>query len=128
MRQVRAASFLLVPSLCLEQLPTTILEAYACGVPVIASRLGALPDIVQDGVTGLLFAPGNAADLAEKIAWATAHAPEMLRMGRAARAAYERSYTPSINYELLMEIYNDAIAATSRTALPQRPFGAGHMG
>lgn len=112
MRRMRAASFLLVPSLCLEQLPTTILEAFACGLPVIASRLGALADLVEDHVTGLLFNPGDPADLAAKIAWAEAHEADMTRMGRAARAEYESKYTPSINYHLLLEIYQDAIAAT----------------
>lgn len=114
MERMRSASFLIVPSIGYEQLPTTILEAFSCGVPVIASRLGALIDIVNDGVTGLLFDPGNAADLAAKMAWATAHPEEMQRMGRAARAEYEAKYTPSINYQMLMEIYEDAIAAVYR--------------
>lgn len=109
--KMRAAAFLIVPSVCYEQLPTTILEAYSSGLPVIASRLGALIDIVQDGVTGLLFDPGDAADLAAKISWARAHPEEMKRMGRAARAEYEAKYTPSINYQMLVEIYEDAIAA-----------------
>lgn len=109
--RMRSASFLLVPSLCLEQLPTTILEAFACGLPVIASRLGALVNIVTDNVTGLLFNPGDAADLAAKIAWAGAHPEDMTRMGRAARAEYEAKYTPAINYRLLLEIYEDAIAS-----------------
>ena len=107
--RMHAASFLLVPSVCYEQLPTTILEAFSCGLPVIASRLGALIDIVQDGATGLLFNPGDAADLVDKIGWANAHPEEMQRMGRAARAEYEAKYTPSINYQMLMEIYEDAI-------------------
>jgi glycosyltransferase involved in cell wall biosynthesis len=111
MEKMRSASFLIVPSVCYEQLPTTILEAFSSGLPVIASRLGALVDIVRDGVTGLLFNPGDAADLAAKIAWANAHPGEMQRMGRAARAEYEVKYTPSINYQMLMEIYEDAIAA-----------------
>lgn len=107
-------AFLLVPSACLEQLPTTILEAFAAGLPVIASRLGPLPDIVRDHVTGLLFDPGNAADLAEKIAWATAHGADMAQMGRNARAEYEKKYTPSLNYRMLLEIYEDAIAAIGK--------------
>jgi glycosyltransferase involved in cell wall biosynthesis len=107
-------AFLLVPSLCLEQLPTTILEAFAAGLPVIASRVGPLPDIVKEHVTGLLFEPGNASDLAEKIAWADAHGAEMAQMGRNARAEYEANYTPSINYRMLLEIYDDAIAAIQK--------------
>jgi glycosyltransferase involved in cell wall biosynthesis len=112
--KMRSAAYLIVPSVCYEQLPTTILEAFSSGLPVIASRLGALIDIVQDGVTGLLFDPGNGADLAAKIAWANAHPEAMQEMGRAARAEYEAKYTPSINYQMLMEIYENAIAAVHR--------------
>jgi glycosyltransferase involved in cell wall biosynthesis len=129
MQKMHAASFLLVPSLCLEQLPTTILEAFACGLPVIASRLGALPGIVEDRVTGLLFKAGDAADLAEKMAWAASHGAEMAQMGRAAHAQYLRKYSPSINYQIMQDIYQDAIAANSKERHgAQRTFGAGHLG
>ena len=114
MKRMRSSSFLIVPSVGYEQMPITILEAFSCGLPVIASRLGSLIDIVQDGVTGLLFNSGDAADLAAKIAWANAHPKEMHRMGRAARAEYEAKYTPLINYQMLLEIYEDAIAAVHR--------------
>ena len=129
MQRMRSASFLIVPSMCLEQLPTTILEAFSCGLPVIASRLGGLVDIVRDGVTGLLFNPGDASDLANKIAWAGAHGEEMQAMGRAARAEYEAKYTPSINYKMLIEIYEDVIAEVRGIRhLAQGSFGAGHLG
>jgi len=98
-----------LPSICHENSPRTIVEAFSSGLPVIASRLGALIDIVREGVTGLLFEPGNADDLAAKIAWANAHPQEMVRMGKAARAEYEAKYTPERNYEMLMTIYEDAI-------------------
>ena len=129
MQKMRSASFLIVPSMCLEQLPTTILEAFASGLPVIASRLGALSNIVQDGVTGLLFQPGDRADLAKKIAWAGAHNEQMQQMGRAARAEYEAKYTPSINYQMLIEIYDEAIAEVQgRRHAARGSFGARHLG
>ena len=111
MRRMGSARFLVLPSICYENSPRTIVEAFSCGLPVIASRLGALIDIVQDGVTGLLFAPGDAADLAAKILWAHTHPAEMMRMGQAARAEYEAKYTPQRNYDMLMDIYEDAIAS-----------------
>ena len=107
--RMRAARYLLVPSICHETAPRTIVEAYACALPVIASRLGSLAAMVSDGVTGLLFEPGNAADLAKKICWANAHPQAMAQMGRAARAQYEQHYTPQHNYRLLMAIYQAAI-------------------
>ncbi len=114
MTRMGNAQFMVLPSICYENSPRTIVEAFACGLPVIASRLGALADIVQDGVTGLLFTPGDAADLAAKIDWAVGHPEHMLRMGRAARAEYEAKYTPEHNYEMLIDIYDDAISTRRR--------------
>lgn len=128
-QKMRAAAFLIVPSTCLEQLPTTILEAFSCRLPVIASRLGALPHIVEEGVTGRLFDPGNATDLAIKMEWANAHSEAMQHMGRAAEAEYTAKYTPSINYQLLMDIYEDAIKAKQgEPHIPRRPASARHVG
>lgn len=114
MERMQAARYLVVPSICYENSPRAIVEAFSCGVPVIASRLGALAEIVREGVTGLLFKAGDVIDLRAKIAWAETHPQEMVRMGRAARAEYEAKYTPERNYATLMDIYNDAIAATRR--------------
>jgi glycosyltransferase involved in cell wall biosynthesis len=105
------AQFLVVPSTCYETFGLVAIEAFACGTPVIASRHGGLGELVDDGVTGLLVNPGDAGDLAEKIAWAQSHPAEMLRMGQAARAQYEIKYTSSHNYKMLINIYEDAIAA-----------------
>ncbi|AKJ27925.1 glycosyltransferase family 4 protein [Caldimonas brevitalea] len=110
-----AASYLVIPSIWYENFPRTIVEAYACGLPVIASRLGALPEIVVEGHSGLLFDPGSPQDLADKLAWAEAHPHEMRQMGHNARALYERLYTPQRNYERLIEIYAEA-----RQAVPGR--------
>ncbi|NDP47665.1 MAG: glycosyltransferase, partial [Sulfuriferula multivorans] len=62
-QEMACAVALVVPSIWYENFPRTIVEAFACGLPVIASRIGALADIVTDGVTGLLFEPANARDL-----------------------------------------------------------------
>jgi len=118
LERMTRARFLVLPSICYENAPRTIVEAFSRGLPVLASRLGALADIVEDGRTGLLFAPGDAHDLAAKIAWANAHPGEMARMGRAAREEYERQYTPQRNHELLIDIYEDAIAALQRHPCP----------
>ena len=108
---MKGARCLVFPSEWYENFPVTIAEAFACGVPVIASRLGAMQEIVEDGRTGLHFKPGDAADLAAKVEWAWTHPREMEEMGRQARAEYEAKYTAERNYEMLMEIYTKAIAA-----------------
>lgn len=110
---MQSARWLVLPSIWYENFPRTLVEAFACGLPVVASRLGALAELVREGETGLLFEPGDAADLAQKLAWAQAHPDEMARMGRNARAVYEANYTAAINYRQLMTIYNEAIEAGS---------------
>ncbi|WP_153115703.1 glycosyltransferase family 4 protein [Rhodocyclus tenuis] len=105
------AMALLLPSIWYENFPRTLVEAMACGLPVIASRIGALAELVEDGVTGLLFEPGQAEDLAAKMRWAMAHPDEMAPMGRTARLRYEALYTPERNYEQLIAIYRETIAA-----------------
>jgi glycosyltransferase involved in cell wall biosynthesis len=111
-QRMSGAAYLVIPSLWYETGPRTLMEAFGCGLPVIASRLGAIAEQVDEGKTGLLFEPGSANELSEKIAWAETHASEMAQMGRQARAVYEARYTPSRNYQRLMEIYSEAIAAT----------------
>jgi glycosyltransferase involved in cell wall biosynthesis len=105
----KGASFMLFPSLWYENFPMVIAEAFACSTPVIGSRLGALEVIVQDGHTGLHFAPGDPADLATKVEWAWNHPEKVQVMGSNARQEFETKYTAEKNYTLLMEIYERAI-------------------
>jgi len=107
---LKGARFLLFTSEYYETFGMAIIEAFACGVPVICSRLGAREEIVERGRTGLHYTPGDAGDLAQKVEWAWTHPEEMAAMGRAARAEYEAKYTAERNYPMLMEIYERAIA------------------
>ena len=84
-REMLSARALVFPSEWYEGFPLTILEAFAAGLPVIASRLGAMADIVEDHRTGLLFDPGNPIDLATKITWAHDNPEAMMIMGGNAR-------------------------------------------
>lgn len=110
---MREASFLMVPSIWYENFPRTIVESYAAGLPVIASRIGSLARLVEDGRTGLLVEPDQPEDLEAKVRWALEHPAEMAEMGRQARALYEREYTPQANYPTLLAIYQ---AAAERAA------------
>ena len=78
------------------------------------SQLGSLAEIVEDGVTGLHFTPGDAQDLAAKVRWLSEHPDERARMGENARREYEEKYTPERNYEMLMDIYEQAIAESRK--------------
>ncbi len=80
---------------------------------MLCSRLGAMAEIVTDQRTGLHFNPGDAQDLARKVEWAWEHSADLARMGRTARAKYETDYTAKKNYSLLMQIYEQAVAANN---------------
>ena len=110
--RMRAASYLVMPSIWYENFPRTLVEAYANSLPVIGSRLGALAELVDHGRTGLLFEPGSAHDLARHLAWAEAFPAKMRAMGESARERYERRFTSASNYAQLMAIYEGAIAST----------------
>lgn len=110
---VQRARVLVVPSECYENFPMTIAEAYACGTPVIASRLGAMQELVHDGETGLQFTPGDSDDLASKLEWAFSRPDKMSEMGRRARSEYEAKYTAKHNYMALLNIYGQAIEEPS---------------
>lgn len=112
--EMTRALALVVPSIWYENFPRTIVEAFACGLPVVASRIGALADIVTDGVTGVLFEPGNSRDLADKLAWVLANPGKMEEMGRSARAQYEAEFSGAVNYRRLTEIYEEALAESGR--------------
>ncbi len=114
--EMASAVALVLPSIWYENFPRTLVEAFGAGLPVIASRIGSLAELVEHGQTGLLFNAGDAADLARTMVWAHEHPDEMATMGRNARARYESHYTPDINYRQLRAIYRDAIDAKNREA------------
>jgi glycosyltransferase involved in cell wall biosynthesis len=120
---MKEAAFLVFPSVWYETFGMTVTEAFASGTPVLGSRLGAIEEIIDNGVNGLHFEPGNANDFAKKIAWAWEHLIEMETMGRAARRTYQAQYTAEKSYAALMDIYQSAIQqrverATSPSANP----------
>lgn len=117
---MKGARFVIFPSELYENFPLTILEAFACGVPVVASRLGAMQEIVEDGRTGMFFGPGNAQELADVVARAWQQPEYMKLLGEQARKEYEINYTAAANYGRLMEIYQEVIAARTAEAEPLR--------
>jgi glycosyltransferase involved in cell wall biosynthesis len=110
---LKKARFLVVPSECYENFPCAIAEAYACGVPVLASSVGSIKELVKDHRTGLHFRAGDRDDLARTADWAWSHPQELQAMGLAARAEYEGRYSAERNYTLLMNIYRHLIATHS---------------
>lgn len=100
---------LVFPSIWYEAFPLTIAEAFASGLPVLTSKLGAMAEIIEDGVTGLHFEVGDSASLVDKIKWVSNHPEIMMSMGNNARNIYDLKYTPKANYQQLMGIYQEVI-------------------
>lgn len=105
------ASFVVFPSECYENMPLVIIESMAAGVPVVASDLGAMKELIEDNVSGILFKPRDAQDLAGKIEFLAGNRRLIEQLGANARRSYEARFTGEINYGILMDIYNKAIAA-----------------
>jgi glycosyltransferase involved in cell wall biosynthesis len=105
---LRDARALLVPSICYEGQPRTILEAFAAGVPVVASRMGGLPELVADGVSGRVVEPHEPDQWREIVAGLSDDA-EVLRLGDGAFEQWRRSFSPTSTLDALESAYRDAV-------------------
>jgi glycosyltransferase involved in cell wall biosynthesis len=107
---VGRARFVVIPSECYENSPLALYESMALGKPVIGSRIGGIPELVDEGVTGLLFEPGNAQELSRCLRELWNDPARASDMGRAARARLEERFGPDQHYRRVMSIY-ERIAA-----------------
>jgi glycosyltransferase involved in cell wall biosynthesis len=102
-----AAQFVVLPSRWYENLPFSIMEALAAGKPVIASDIGGIPEMVDDGVNGFVFPAGNEAALADRIS-VLLDSPDLRKeMGRKGREKALELYNPEYHYARIMEIYRE---------------------
>jgi len=116
LRLMGAARFIVIPTEWYEGQPRTAIEAMARGLPVIASRIGAMEEMVEDGVTGLLFAPGDAEGLAAKVRWVLENRSRTAEIGARGRREFVRKYTAESNIGVLMGIYRRVIGARREAA------------
>lgn len=105
----RRSRLLVVPSLWFEPFGMVVIEAMAVGVPVIASKIGGLPYLVDEGVTGALFEPGNPEDLMRQIRRLWEDPQLCNQMGKAGQLKVVRQYTEDTYYHSLMAVYEMAI-------------------
>jgi len=104
------AAFLVLPSECYEVRPMAIHEAYARGCPAVSTRIGTIPEIVQEGETGFLSPPFQPAALAAVLAEALGDPERLAAMGRAARDCVETSLTPEAHWRGLEAAYDRALS------------------
>ena len=107
--KIRENCVSIIPSEWYENNPNSILESFAFGIPVIGSRIGGIPELVKDGITGLTFEPGNAEDLRNKIEYMITNKDTMVEMGKKARKMAEEEFNAEKHYQKLTEIYQSAI-------------------
>lgn len=99
---IDGAACVVCPSIWYENMPNAVLEAYAHGKPVVASRLGSLPEIVEDGHTGFLFTPKNAQELAARLNEFVKDEELSGRLGQNARRKCETEYDEALHMERLL--------------------------
>jgi glycosyltransferase involved in cell wall biosynthesis len=99
------ATFQIVPSEWYETFGLVVIEALACGTPVVVSRIGSLDEIVLEGETGDKFTAGDATNLAWTVKQLLGDPTRLSVMRKKARAAFLTNYTPERNFQLLMSIY-----------------------
>lgn len=109
------AAFLILPSVWYEGFPLVLVEAFAAGLPIIASRLGAMEELVAEGYTGRLFTAGEAGELATLLKWAFSHTQDVREMRGHARNMFINRYTAESNYAVLTSIYRSAVSIERNT-------------
>jgi len=109
LRVVQGAMLQIVPSECYEGFPMVLLEAMACGTPVIASRIGSLDEIVLDGVTGMKFEPGNAGELAAVVKKLVKEPERLTALRHSSRNHFDGNYAPPSHVARLGDIYRSVI-------------------
>ncbi|HUJ75688.1 MAG TPA: glycosyltransferase, partial [bacterium] len=115
-QRMKTARFLVFPSTCYETFALVIAEAFACGLPVVSTDIGAAAEIVDDGRTGVHFRSGDATSLAAAARRLWERPSASREMGAQARAEYARKYTAEANYALLMDVYSRARRSAGRGA------------
>jgi glycosyltransferase involved in cell wall biosynthesis len=103
------ARFVVVPSECYENCPFSVLESFAMGKPVLGSAIGGIPELIEPGIDGLLFRPGDADDLGEKIHRLDRDDRGVIEMGRRARKKVEERFGLESHYRHLMAAYRSVI-------------------
>lgn len=100
----------ILPSKCYENCPMSILESFAMGKPVIGSRIGGIPELIDEGRDGFTFEVGNVQDLVNKIITLKDYTKQQLQeLAQYARNKIEQRFSPEQHYERLIQIYGEVL-------------------
>jgi glycosyltransferase involved in cell wall biosynthesis len=117
-RCIQRALFQVVPSQCYEGFPVVVLEAMACGTPVVASRIGSLCEVVLDGITGVKFNPGEANDLAAVVKELQRDPVRLAALRQRARGYFVANFGPAEHVTRLRDIYTTVMHEVKGKYLP----------
>lgn len=106
---IRGSICSIMPSELYETFGLTSIESFAYGRPVLASRIGGIPEVVEDKVDGFLFQAGAVTELAELMMWMWSNPEEALKMGRRGRKNVEHKFNSDKHYAEIMKVYNQHI-------------------
>jgi glycosyltransferase involved in cell wall biosynthesis len=113
-RFLRSAAVSVLPSRCNENQPLLVLESFACGVPVVGTNLGGIPELIRPGVDGDLVAPNAPEELADRLESILSDPRRAYEMGRAGREKVEQEFSPTRHLQRLDETYDEAMTLATQ--------------
>ncbi|MGB9176270.1 MAG: glycosyltransferase family 4 protein, partial [Methanoregula sp.] len=105
---LHAADSMILPTHT-EAIPTSVMEAFACGIPAITTDVGGCPEIVEEGITGLMVPVNNVRALRDAVVWMHSHQPERIEMGRRARITATEHFDHTILIEKLITVHRNLL-------------------
>ncbi|MCJ7523931.1 MAG: glycosyltransferase family 4 protein [Candidatus Aminicenantes bacterium] len=112
---IRRATMVVIPSIWYENNPFSVIESFSMGIPVVAARIGGLPELVIDRETGMLFTAGSSAELHDKIMLLLKNPDLGRELARKARLHLEQNFHPDVHIEKLLHLYQELIEANAKS-------------
>lgn len=109
-KYITNSRFVVIPSICNENCPYSVLEAMEIGKPIVASRIGGIPELIADGENGYLYKADDINELKEKLTLLLDEDEKVNRFAQKSRELYESYYSPDSYYNELIKIYNKVMS------------------
>ena len=109
-KYITNSRFVVIPSICNENCPYSVLEAMEIGKPIVASRIGGIPELIADGENGYLYKADDISELKEKLTLMLDNDDKVNRFAQKSRGLYENHYSPDSYYNELIKIYNTVMS------------------